>query len=270
MNETELILGAIQKSAPPKRRRKVMREFEPSPVEENDTVLRDLANKQVKRRKTTSQRKRKSIIQWSNTDFIKYLSEMLSVHGLRLSSTGVRDRDNISRVYDAMAERLQEEMSNAILKTYFEWWVSSYGPFLTNEPIYTGTFAADHLIEKFLSRYDYTKQEAPKVTVKEEAMEIDEYTLYDLGGLPMVLTSKGLVVTYKVLREKKIDDIFSKISSALRDLSKDAVCTTMENTFKGAPYKEGDKVDFISVSRRALEFHGLKKYKKISYQDYFK
>ncbi len=266
MNERDLILKALQQASPHRRCRMVVREIEPS-IDAGPDAITALATKQSRKRKAVSRSKMKKLSEWNGSDFLRYINEMLSVHDLRLESTNVRDRDNVNRLYDILAKQLQEKMSNVVLKEYFDWWISSYGPFMHDYQIYAATFLRDDLVSKFLKRYE--APDAPK-PVQPVDSDVSEDVLYEMGGLQMLLMSRGIVSSYRVLRSKNTLNPFGKISSTLRDFSKDVVRKTMKITLELSPYNDDDTIDFVSVARPALDFHGLKEFLNISYQGCFK
>lgn len=266
MNETTLILNALQKSPPPKKRKKVMKEIVPSIVDGPDAIS-DLVKKKERKDKSQARHKRKRLSQWTGSDFIKYLGEMLSNHG-KYVRDGIRDKDAVGRIHDKMVDQIGSQMSNEVLKQYFEWWVSSHAPFLHDNTVYVDALAGEKVLSKFLSRFN-TESMSETKSVIVDAPDISAETLFDMGGLPMVLCSKGIVITCEMLKQKDESGVFSKVSSALRNLSEDSVRQSMEVTLKFAPYKKDQSLDFMSVGRAAIEYYGLKEYKNVSYQDYF-
>jgi len=268
MNERDLILRALRKSPPPVCHKMVMQEIEPS-IDEGPDAITALAKKQSRKHKTESKSKRKKLSQWTSSDFLRYINKMLSVHDLRLESTNIRDRDNINRLYDVFAKQLQDKMSNVVLKEYLDWWISSYSPFMHDYHIYATTFLRDDLIGKFLSRYKVSNKEVQESELKPDT-SVSEDVLYEMGGLQMLLMSRGIVSSYRVLKSRNTLNPFLKISSTLRDFSKDIVRKTMEITLGLSPYNNDDIIDFISVAQPALDFYGLREFSNISYQGYFK
>jgi len=132
-----------------------------------------------------------------------------------------------------------------------------------------GAMASETTVNKFSCRIPSTQQSKP-VEEHIEDTKVDQETLLKMGGLSMVLCSSGIVLTCSLLSKNGEKNVFSKISSELRGLSEGAVRQSIESTLKNAPYPVDQSIDFISIARSAIEFHGLKDYKNISYRDYFK
>lgn len=270
MEERDLILSAIKKPTPVKRRRKVMKDIEPS-IDVGSDAITQIAKKKARIENSHRLRRRKKVSEWSNTDFLKHMNEMLKNYGLRMCEAP-KDKDTVNRIYDIMVNKVHDRMSNEVLKEYFEWWVSSHAPFIHDNELYVSILAAEYLIDKFLTRYQ-VNEDVTSLNNTNGSSKIDQYvdldvdTLLSMGGLSMALCSKGIVLTYMSLREKE-ENVFVKISNVLRGLSENAVRQSIENTLKFAPYKS-QLVDFVSIAKAAIDFHNLKDYRNISYRDYF-
>jgi len=266
MNETQVIKEALlaKGTCVPKPKRRVMMEIEPMPFEEKDEVINSIA----KRRKKAKTRR---IEDWTGTDFLKHIKYLSGLHSILYDSSlsSLRDRNEVSKIYDKIASHLQERMNNEVLRDYFEWWISSHSYLMSGRKIYISLFSYDTYINKFITRYDVSEKSAPNIVETRKEEEIDDVTLYTHGGLPMVIVSRGIVAAYGVLKQKNINNSFVKISSTLHDLSKDALQTTMDITIQNAPYPQQDVVDFISLARSAMVFHDLKQFMSLTYKDYF-
>lgn len=267
-SETEMILSVIRMSPPQKKRKaKVMRELE---YDVEPDVLSELGKKIDKRRKAVSARKKKPLSEWRNIDFAAYIRSTLLTYGLQLAQDSSTN-DWIARLHDTLVDKLKDKVSNNIsnktLKDYLEWWITSHAPF-AHETVSIYTIQSERNIDKFVSRFDV----APKLESKEPlttSVDVSPESLLDVGGLSMVLCSHGIVRAYHVLRNKQTPNIIGKISSSLKDLSANGVKSALSATIQFAPYSKDDIVDFISLSKLALDFHNIQSYKHIVYQDYF-
>jgi len=132
MNETQLIINALQMPSPKKRPKLVMKEIHPYDdiIDPENKVIEELAKKQARRRKQEEKGRKKSISDWTSTDFIRHVEKMLTSYGLTLQISLVRDRNTIAQINDLLVRKLGDVMSNHILKDYLEWWVSVNAPFL--------------------------------------------------------------------------------------------------------------------------------------------
>lgn len=274
MDETQLILQAISRPSIvlPKKKKFVMKEIEPSVFDDSqpDAIL-EITKKKSKAVKSRLKRDRKSITDWTATDFLLYIRQSLSTHGLSFMISGVRDSAIVNKIYDFMVDRLAtQQMSNAILKDYFDWWVSSHAPFL-HEQVKIYDLSQEFEIEKFLKRFksapvkELNTKQVPTVSPS----NISDEEVLKLGGIQMLLSTRGIVITCAVLRKNNTEQFLLKVSSALRGLSENSVKQVIRKTIELAPYNKEDSVDFMSISRNAIEYHGIKDFKNISYQDYF-
>jgi len=285
MDETRVIKDALLSSGGKikKKVRKLMHEIEPIPFEEHDEVTAQIIKRNKQKIKIQGSPQSKNINKWSNTDFLRYIKYLSGLSGFSFSASfsSVKDREVISKIYDKIAFHIQQDMNNKILREYIEWWINSYSYLMSGREIYPSIFIFDSYINKFVSRirlqnipgnglstYKDKEQEFIDNTNKKEP--IDDITLYNHGGLPMLIMSKGIVISYTVLRQKGINSIFTKISAALQKLSNKALQKTMEITLQNAPYPREDIVDFIALSRAALVYHNMKQYLSLQYKDYFK
>lgn len=267
-SETLLILSAMKRSTPDKIKKKLLQELEPDILCPAPDAIIDIVNKKVKKKKENARLKKKSITQWTNTDFIRYANSLLSVHDVRFESSAARDSQIIARVYDDLVKRLGEQMNNQILKDYIEWWATTHGPALHGEPLYVSVLLSVHLLDKFQNRFTTLPKTQEVNKIEPATTQVDPKGLYAMGGISMVLLSHGIVHAYRVLKEDAGDKVFDRIVDALRSLSKESVKKTLEQTLRLAPYN-GAAVDFVSLARSAIEFYNLKEYKKLRYADYF-
>ena len=262
MNETDVILKALRQTTPLKKRKRMYTpEIEPSPICSYDEVIARIGKK-------TRKPLKRNLSEWTNADFMRYLQELFSVRGMELSSVGIRDREIIGKTYDSLAHRLKEEMSNEVLRDYFDWWITSYGSLDHRRQFSVYIFLSDRYIDKFVRRFGVSLK--PQERLQERPQEVvDNFTLYKMGGLPLLLMSKGIVQTCSLLKERNEKNIFTEVVKTMQKFSKDTLLEIMEITLKGAPYPRKDEIDFISLARPVLEFYGLKKFINIKYQEYF-
>ena len=277
MDDTQLILSALKQPSPKSRlRKKVLRDLgemstlgDPSPIEEKDDVITAIS----KRTQRKSKYARKSVNEWGNTDFVSYLRHSLSNHGIGLEPSGVNGLSVISKIHDRLVDKLECEMSNQILKEFIDWWVSSHAQCLGSSRCSVLLLGSERFVDRFATRFAEVDEDMKCQRTLEEGVvcytNVTPETIYNLGGLPMLLCSFGIVDAHKLLKTKENGSGFTKIASALRELSKDDVKQVMKVTQERSPYHKNDVVDFISVAKAALEFHGLNEFKNVSYQKFF-
>ena len=264
MDETQAILDAMSMDRPEKTRKRVMNEIEPMPGEEEDVLMR-MAKREARRERA----RKKPLRKWTMTDFMRYLNTLLSVHCLHLEKMSARDREIMAGLHDKFVDHLGEKMDNMVLRNYLDWWVSCFAASMHERRVYVGNVAQENTVEKFLRRYKDDIKDYRTDSEQPSEQNVDEYALFELGGLSMLLMSKGIVSANRVLKERNKDNIFSRISNTLMGFSKDVVLSTMEATLEGAPYNDEDSVDFISLARPALNYYAIKKFDNMRYQNCF-
>lgn len=284
MNETQIIKDALLSSCcekTDKKSQKVMYEIDPIPFEEIDD---DVTNRLFKQKARSQSICTKNVNNWTNTDFLRYIKYLSGLSGISCSVlfSSVKEREVISKIYDKIAFHIQQDMNNSILREYIEWWINAYSYLMSGKEIYPSILVFDSYINKFISRFrlqsipgngfsihkNKEKEFTNNIASKNEP--IDSITLYNHGGLPMVIMSKGIVASYVVLQEKGINSVFTKISTTLQKLSKSALQKTMEITLNNAPYSCTHVIDFIALARSALVYHNMKQYLSLHYKEYFK
>lgn len=260
MDERALILDAIKQK---KQNAKVDFEF-PEP---------DVLDKWVKRKKRKESFKAKFIDDWTNVDFLNYLDFMLKEFGAsRAKENTRRDSDRINLLYDSLVKHLSTEMNNTVLKGFLEWWCSIWAPRLTGSEFHLNLLIQDYQIARFASRYEEAEAQAPKPQETSKLSTIDDDSIYDLGGLSLLLMKRGLVIGYRTLKKKGTSDTLSTdmIQKAVMKFSSAILANVLNVTLKESPYPKSDKVDFISLASSALNRRGLTDYTQISYGAYFK
>jgi hypothetical protein len=100
--------------------------------------------------------------------------------------------------------------------------------------------------------------EDPDVTEKREP-----------SGDPVLdyLIEHGIVAAHQCYQ--KDDNTMSIISDALSLASREGIYQIMQRTLEQSPYPKSHTVDFVSLSRKALTFHGYDALLQLDYADYF-
>lgn len=266
--DTDLIRSALADMPEKKTKtRKVLQEFGDAEVFElgsNDPAKKSDAITKVARRQRLreNRRKRKNrpIKDWTNSDFVVFANDLLKHYDIFLLNNCP---DQIAHLYDTLARCLRERMSNDILKKYIEWWSGCFASAQTESELYIQCLRNEKYIRMFLDQF---LRDAPDQTEKVEA---DDDTLFSAGGLPMVLMSKGIVAGCRVLRDRGEKNVFTKVSKALKELSGKMLESSLNITISSAPYPNSDKVDFISIAKPAIDYHGIKGYLELRSSDYF-
>lgn len=275
MNETDMIVRALQMGSPVRRKRKVMKEVEPSPIDTSNDAISRMAEKPTRKKRS------KPLRYWEVPEFLQYLVKALSDHGVQLERVSARDREDVAYLYDELIRRIGDQMSNAVMRDYIDWWTSTHARKMYGSELCARSLSADHCLDQFVQiKFNKTTDIIPNVTPESTRVpaatseptvkDVDSQTLYRMGGLPMLLRAKGLVVAAQILRDKEDQNWIMRLSQALHDFPKEAVVATMERTVASSPYKPEHMVDFISIARPALEFHRVKDYSGLNYQDFFK
>lgn len=289
MNDTQIILEALKKplikSKPSKTRLIPEIEEFAGPKEKDliwntetsDKILIDLATKYEKNQnKTKTKSNKKYITQWTNKDFALYFDGLLKIRGFSLERLTIQETEDVARLYDKFVI-LVPDMSNKILRDYLDWWSLYCLPSIKIERIYLNTLLNDKYIDKFctlLSSNELSlKKNGPNQISKaknnlEKPLDIDDESMYNMGGVVAVLTAVGIVKTCALLKRKGIISTLS-ISEQLRKMPKKVFSDCFNLTLSLSPYPETDKVDFISVAKQAIDYHGFNKFLKINYKEFF-
>ena len=187
---------------------------------------------------------------------------MLSVSGSQLPTNSIYNREIIGKTYDILAVSLQEKMDNTILKEYIEWWINAYCLNNRSQTVYLNGMLNDGYINKFLSRHVESKSVLPE-------SQVDDATLYKVGGLQSLLLSKGIVAAHSYLIKTNETNISTKISDTLKKCSKKMIVNVVNITMKNKSYSKSALVDFISIAKPALDFFGIKDFNHINYKEFF-
>lgn len=264
MNDRDLILGALMSGAPPRRARKVAKPI----FQDTLDVGADPIFKPVKSRKS-SFKKERTIPEWIGADFVKYFTKGLSQLGVTIE-TNVRDSDWMMKVYDVLVDVFGTSMDNYVLRDYIDWWIGMYAKIRSDDTIGVFSLNRDVDISRFAKHCALRpgKPQAKVKTVKND-VEISPDEMYKISGLTIVLMQYGIVEAYRVLVQNGESVVFAKLSDALKKCSKEIVKSVLNVTLS-KKYSSHPIVDFMSVARPALKFHGLEKqFDHLSYKDYF-
>lgn len=260
MEINELILEAIKKGSPMKQKKLKSQEVEPDlfPVESDAIWNMGQKLKKVK--------EFKKVEQWSNTDFLKHFKKLLSPHGLKLEPVSPKEINSIKTLYDKLVSRIKDNMNSGILKEYLDWWVACYASSSGREIININYISQDFLVDRFVNRFDLLENVSSS-KVKDEKPVVSDEQIYQLGGLPMLLISRGIVISYNLLQKE--NGIILRISNTMRELTKESVAEVIESTLRLAPYPQSHKIDFVSVAKQSIDYHGLKGFNSLQYDKYF-
>lgn len=278
LNETDMILKALGKSAPVKAekpKKRIMKEMDPDDLAPNDGLFFGFIDKEEQRKLKKS---KTPVKKWNNLDFVRYLDSILKLHDLRLERLSVIDSQAIGLLYDKFVPALKDKMSPDILKDYIDWWVSCYASNMHGRKIYVASISQDFLIERFLTRFELedtlgirgNKVQAVAEKSSKDSTPITDAQLYKLGGLSMLLMSRGIVHAHNLLKPSD-NNVIMRIAETLKKMSKEVVIEVLETTKNLSPYPISQVVDFMSMSKMALDFYGItKKYETVKYRSYFK
>ncbi len=131
----------------------------------------------------------------------------------------------------------------------------------------------ERYIEKFIAAYDVESTSACVLDTEKDdegaSVDLSDHALFELGGLPMLLMTEGIVIAYKVLQERNESGVYQKLSVALRGLTRDAIEKVLDITLSKKPYNSKYAIDFISIAKPALEYYGIKGYADAKYEECF-
>ncbi len=216
--------------------------------------------KMVKRKIKQESFRQKLCREWSNIDFLRYLDFMLKDFGTtRNVGNACRDSDYLNKIYDQLAKKLQHKMTNVVLRNYMEWWCSIWAPRMTGSGVWLLSMIGAP-VEKFLSRYDTEK--GPNETNDNMSTQVTDEAIFDLGGLPMLLVKRGIVISRRKSSSENIGKTLSSFQGSM--LGK-----IIEATLQYAPYSDAPW-DFILLAHPFLVKHGLTSFLDVDYRCCFK
>jgi len=262
MNENELILKAIRQPSPVARKKKVMREIEPDIVDDTEDAIWRLVKQEKKREKLAN----KTLSSWGAADFVRHIERNLRLYNLKLERYGLNDNRLITKLYDIFVDRIGGAMNNAVLKEYFEWWINCHSHSMHGKKISLYTFVKDKYISKFMNRFEVRKEVADG---PDDYQKVSDEEIFQMGGMPMLLIKRGIVITYKILRRESESLARKKISNTLQNFSADLLIEVMKNTLSNAPYPMNDTIDFLLLARQSLESNNLTQFMGVKYKEYF-
>lgn len=267
MDERALILNAIKKK----------KEHTPTPEVDFNFPEPDVLDKWAKKKKRQESFRGKSVEDWTNTDFLRYLDFMLKDFGAsRVKENVRRDSDRINHLHDQIAKRLiSATMSNSILKEYLEWWCSIWAPRLTGGEFHLNLLRQDYQVNRFTNRYNAQRETiaAPPVEPKVESsasLDVNDEDIYDLGGASLLLMKRGIVICHRILKQRGVTNPDQVMKETLEHFNKEVLMKVMIITLQHSPYPMADKVDFISIASSVLNQHGLSEYSLLSYEAHFR
>lgn len=225
-----------------------------------DAIL-DLVKKKTQRESF----RRKSCVQWSNTDFLRYIDSTMKEFGVsRILGNVRRDGDYINHLYDRMAKKLGDRMSNIILRNYIDWWISIWAPRMTGSGFHLKNLLDDKYINRFLQRD--CEAEATD-TPDPESSEDD--SIFELGGLPLLIIKRGLVIGHQVAKER-FSEPQKELQAILDDLSREMLVAVLKTTTQNAPYPKNHEIDFFGLVSPLLQQKGITDFDHMSSKSYFK
>lgn len=232
----------------------------------------DAIAEEVKRKAKAQKYRQKPVSRWTYADFLRCLDSLLALYDISYERQGAQsDGLSVGRIYDRLADHFKSDMSNYVLKSYFEWWTNIYAQRMHDKPVYVQRLLDERVISQYMNRCAGPllmmmpgEPEFPRILDDED---LDDNTLFEAGGLPLLIINRGIVAGYRML--KSDSNVLDQISAVLRSLNKDVLDQVMRITIQRSPYPSDDKVDFISLARPCLEAHNLQEYTKFQYQEFF-
>ena len=264
MNDTELILNALQMGAPPRRKVTRMKPI----FDTGFTVGPDAIFKPTKRATRSTPKREKTIVAWKSIDFVRYFQKSLSTFGIEAEMNPNRDSDWAKKVYDMFVDEIGGKMTNYILRDYIDWWIGTYAVAKASQPLGIFSLMREQDVARFLKQHTRRLVGTPKSMTKPE-IQVSPEELYKMSGINLVVMGHGVVEAYRVLVANDEKNVYAQLSDVLKSCSKQVLAKVLDITI-AKRYNKEDVVDFISVARPALKFHGIeKKYDNIDYTQYF-
>lgn len=261
---TKLIFDAIKKGIPASKKKKVLKDIE---ADENPCAIDNL-KKIVKVKKDY---KYKNIKKWTSSDFAKYIEDALKTRSLRFKDNTFLGGQQISKLYDLFVEKISDSMDNSVLRDYIDWWMAYKTKSLDDTPVSIYDISKMFFIDDFIKYKNFNK--APVVSVenseqKESVEDLDLDQLYKLGGLEFLLENIGIVESSYYLKLKGQESVLS-ISDCLKKMVKQSVLNIIKVTVDRKKYEKEKLIDFLSIARPSLIYHGIKEYDKLQYKQFF-
>lgn len=201
---------------------------------------------------------------------MKYFDKNIKNLGFSVEDYSVLGRENFSRAYDILVKSFKNNMSNEILKEYIDWIIFNKVGAVKTQNVSTHILLYDNHINGFLQYHSNITLLEPVKKIKPDTSEVDFEQVFSTGGLDALLASGGIVIASRVMKKNNVPGRFNKISEAISKMPKSAVIALINQTISCAPYPVEDKCDFLSLSKSALDFHNIKDFSKMKYEDYFR
>ncbi len=251
MDERSLIINAIKNGTP-----------EDSISFPGPDAILDLA----KKRKRRESFKQKSCGVWNNADFLRYIDFTMKEFGVsRIMGNIRRDGDYINQLYDRMVKKIGDQMSNEILRSYIDWWISIWAPRLTGSGFHLKNLLDDKHINRFFQRYREMEIESPS----NDQISEDDLMIFELGGLPLLAIKRGLVIGYHVATGK-LPEPQRALQAVLGDLSREMLIAVVKATIQNAPYPKSCEIDFLGITAPFLKQENIVEFDNVSSESYFK
>lgn len=244
--EKDLILRAVSKA-----KKKVIPN---SHFDDNDQKT-DAIDLIVKRQQRKERFRILPSSEWVNADFLNYLHFLLKGFGVTWIRTNRRKESNdIDKLYDALVGVFKKNMSNEVLKTYLDWWCHQWASRCPDNTFYVNFLLRNDRILKFVHDWpNLVERNNTKISISpiEEVTDSVEYTsetIFEMGGLPLLMIKRGIVDAYHFLMNKNCLNAAQQIMSASLQMSDSVLRTVLTITAERAPYK-GEPIDFKSMVR---------------------
>lgn len=237
---------------------------------------KDAISKMVKSYNRRDSWKRKPCLQWNGSDFIRYLDSILKDFKVPKTFGNYRQECYyINSLYDTMVGLLGEKMNNGVLKDYIQWWCSIKAPRLTGSGFYLKMLVSDSMMKKFVSRYennDNSLTEKPMINTFSSLPDInDDISMYNLGGVPLLLIKRGIVISRFVSIQQGTEEHKSnnEIIKFLSEFNLEAIQKVVDITISNAPYAKCMEFDFISLIHSKLHYSQSLNIVNLEYKSYF-
>lgn len=195
------------------------------------------------------------VSEWNNTDFLRYLCFVLKNFGVGYGVTNLaRDCHQLNSVFDMLLTVTGKSTSNEMMKNYIDWWCSKWaGSFSSRDFGIWYLRDLDKMkmfIEQFTSVENNVSLSKSEITSQEQIYSDD--SIYELGGLSMLLLKRGFVKTCKFLETKGEKNIYASIRNAIKNFGVPSLMTVWDNTLQNGPYKFKCAYDFVTLVREYL------------------
>jgi hypothetical protein len=266
MDDTsKLIFEAIKKSTPISKKKKILKDIE---CLDKPCAIDNLKN-QVKIKKDF---KHKSPNKWTNADFAKYIEDSLKTRSLRFKDNTFLGGQQIAKLYDLFVAKISEAMNNNVLRDYIDWWMAYKTKSLDDSPVSIYDISKEFFVNDFIKYKNFNiKSDAENDVSQDVSLDISEDInfdkVYELGGLEFLLEHVGIVDSANYLKLKNKECVIT-ISDCLKKMVKQSVLSILKIT-TSKKYQKEKLIDFLSIARPSLIYHGIKEYDKVQYKQFF-